>query len=435
MRPALVILLSIDGLGARYVDDPTLDLPGLRRLAVRGTRVRRLAPVFPSVTWPCHTSIVTGVAPARHGVLGNMVFDRERGVPIEHFGDRTDTPVRAETLWDRLHARGERAASVCWPKTRGVAALPDNIPEFYDQDLFERYASRPLWTELARRGLPVDRYAAWSAAHSLGPMQDWLTLEAARHLLATRPPRLLLLHFLTLDSFQHDYGVGSAEARWALVQMDALLGRLLDTLAALGRLETTALLVLGDHGFAEVHRVHHLNHVLCEEGLLEVDPHGQVTQRRAWAAGNGGAAHVYALEGAPRGTVGRLRERFAAIPGVEVIGPERFPDLGLPAPGPRSHQGDLVLAADDGVFFTGHHTEEAAARAPVYLGAHGHLPDLPRLGAGFLMAGPGVREGAVLEEASMLAVAPTAARLLGIDLPGAEAPPLVAALAPDLNHA
>lgn len=421
-------MLSIDGLGATYVDDPRLPLPALRGLIARGARVRRLSPIFPTVTWPCHTSIVTGVSPARHGVLGNLVFDRDAGQPVEHFGDRTDAPVRAETLWDILHARGERIGSICWPKTRGVAAIPDNIPEFYEQELFERYVSRPLWEELARAGLPVHRYAAWSAAHSLGPMQDWLTLEAARYLLAARPPRLMLLHFLTLDSLQHDYGVDSAEARWALVEMDALVGRLLDTLASLGRLDTTTLLVFGDHGFADVHHVHHLNQILREERLLDVDARGAVTRRLAWAAGNGGAAHVYALDGAPRGTVDRLRERFGAIPGVDTIGPERFRDLGLPEPGPGSTQGDLMLAADDGVFFTGHPTEEAAARAPVYRAAHGHLPDVPRLGAAFMMAGPGVRAGATLEEASMLAIAPTAARLLGVPLPAAEVPPLRGAL-------
>ena len=430
--PELVILLSIDGLGATYVDDPRLSLPALRGLIARGARVRRLSAVFPTVTWPCHTSIVTGVGPARHGVLGNFVFDRARGQPVEHFGDRTEAPVCAESLWDVLHARGERTGSICWPKTRGVAAVHDNIPEFYEQELFERYASRELWHELARAGLPVHRYAAWSAAHSLGPMQDWLTLEAARHLLAVRPPRLMLLHFLTLDSFQHDYGVDSAEARWALVEMDALVGRLCDTLASLGRLETTAMVVFGDHGFADVHRVHHLNHILRDEGLLEVDARGTVTRRLAWAAGNGGAAHIYALEGAPPGTVDRLRERFGAIPGVDVLGPERFRDLGLPAPGPGSMQGDLMLAADDGVFFTGHPTEEAAARAPLYRAAHGHLPDLPRLGAAFMMAGPGVRGGATLEAASMLAIAPTVARLLDVPLPAAEAPPLREALEPSL---
>jgi len=295
--------------------------------------------------------------------------------------------------------------------------------------LFERYASRPLWTELAARGLPVGRYGPWSAAHPLGPMQDWLTLEAARHVLAVRPPRLLLLHFLTLDSYQHDFGTGSPEARWALLQLDALVGRLLDTLAELGRAETTAFMVFGDHGFADIQRTHHLNQILREERLLEVDARGAVTRRLAWAAGNGGSAHVYALEGAPRGTVDRLRERLAALPGVDVIGRERFAELGLPQPGPGSTQGDLMVTAEDGTFFSGHATPEAAAAAPVYVAGHGHLPQLPRLGAELMVAGPGVRAGATVGEVSMLALAPTAARLLGVDLPGAEAPALLEALA------
>lgn len=426
----LLIMLSIDGLRADFVDDPTLDLPALRGLIARGARAKRMTPVFPTVTWPCHTSIVTGVSPARHGVLGNLVFDRASGQVVEHYGDRTGAPVLAPTLWDHLHARGERTAGVCWPKTRGVAAVADNIPEFYEQELFEAYASRPLWTELAQKGLPVDRYGPWSKAHPLGPMQDWLTLEATRHILSVRPPRLMLLHFLTLDSFQHDHGVGSAEARWALLQMDALLGRLLDTLAEHGRAETTTLMVFGDHGFVNVSTTHHLNQVLREENLLEVNGRGAITRRHAWAAGNGGAAHLYVLDGAPRTTADRLAERFRALPGVDVIGAERFIEMGLPAPGPDSMQGDLMLAADDGVFLTGHATPEAAAAAPVYVAAHGHSPALPLMGAALIMAGPGVREGARLGTVSMLDLAPTAARLLGVDLPGAERPPLLEALAP-----
>jgi arylsulfatase A-like enzyme len=212
--------------------------------------------------------------------------------------------------------------------------------------------------------------------------------------------------------------------------MDALLGRLLDTLAEGGRLDTTTLMVFGDHGFVNVDTRHHLNQVLREEKLLEVNGRGEITSRRAWAAGNGGAAHVYVLDGAPRTTVARLAERFGALPGVDVIGAERFPALGLPAPSPGSMQGDLMLAADDGVFLTGHATEEAAAGAPVYLAAHGHSPDLPLMGAALIMAGPGVRAGGRLDTVSMLDLAPTAARLLGVDLPGAERGPLVEALAP-----
>lgn len=422
-------MLSIDGLRADAIDDPTLALPSLRSLIARGARARSLRPIFPTVTWPCHTSIVTGVSPARHGILGNLVYDRAAGCPVDHYGDRNEVPIAVETLWDRVRAAGGRTAGICWPKTRGVAAVADNIPEFYEQELFEQYASRPLWTELAGKRLPVERYGEWSTRHVLGPMQDWMTLEAARHVLAVRPPTLMLLHFLTLDSYQHDYGVEAPESRWALIQMDALLGRLVATLDELGRAESTTLMVFGDHGFVDVAEFHHLNQILREEKMLDVATRGTVTNARAWAAGNGGAAYVYLLDGAAKTASARLRERFGALSGVQVYGPEQFRDLGLPAPEAGSMQGDLVLTADDGYMFTGHATPEDAAAAPVYRAAHGHSPALAKLGAGFVMAGPGVRAGSRLGEVSMLDLGPTAARLLGVKLPGAEGHALEDALA------
>jgi predicted AlkP superfamily pyrophosphatase or phosphodiesterase len=248
----MLLIVSLDGLRAASLDDPRASMPTLHALAARGARARSVRPVFPSVTWPCHTTLVTGVSPARHGVLGNHVFDRARGEVVSHLGDRTEVPVAVETLWDRVHAAGGRVAALCWPKTRGVTAIPDNIPEFYDQELFEAHASVELWRELRERGLPIDRYGAWSTRHPTNPMQDWLTLEAALQVLAVRPPKLALVHFLSLDAFQHDHGVSSPEAYWALAHVDALLGRLLDGLARLGRLETTTVLVLGDHGFVDV---------------------------------------------------------------------------------------------------------------------------------------------------------------------------------------
>jgi predicted AlkP superfamily pyrophosphatase or phosphodiesterase len=418
-------MVSIDGLRADALAGAAPP-PVLASLAAAGTRARALRPVFPSVTWPCHTTLVTGVGPARHGVLGNHVYDRARGDVVEHYGDRTDVPVAVPTLWDRVAASGGAVAALCWPKTRGVAAIADNIPEFYDQALFEAHASPGLWRELTARGLAVQHYGAWSACHAATPMQDWLTLEAARHLLAARPPRLLLVHFLTLDSFQHDHGVDSPEARWALAHADALLGRLVETLDATGLRPTTALAVFGDHGFVDVATTHHLNQVLCEEGLVELDARGGVARRRAWAAGNGGSAYVYVLDGAPATTLARLRERFGALAGVSVLDADALDALGLPAAHPA--QGDLVLAADDGVLLTGHATPEAAAAAPRYRAGHGHSPLLPGLGAGLVLEGPGVRDGATLGEVSMLDVAPTLAQLLGVDLPDAEGAPLVEAL-------
>jgi predicted AlkP superfamily pyrophosphatase or phosphodiesterase len=419
----MVVMVSLDGLRALTLADPQAPIPTLRGLVARGARARSMRPVFPSVTWPCHTSLVTGVAPARHGVLGNHVFDRGRGEIVSHYGDRTDVGVGVETLWDRVHASGGRVAGVCWPKTRGVAAVADNIPEFYEQELFEKYASPELWRELQARGLPVGCYGPWSTRHAFNPMQDWLTLEAARHVLATRPPQLMLVHFLTLDAFQHDYGVGSPEARWALQHVDALLARLLDGL------DTTTFVIFGDHGFVDVSTTYHMNVLLREEGLIDFDARGHVTRRHAWVAGNGGAGHVYVLDGAPRTTVDRVRERFAALAGLEVLGADEFAALGLPAPSAHSAQGDLVVRAAPGYQVTGYATREIAAAAPLYRATHGHDPRLPELGAALLLAGPGVRDGVTMDEVSMLDVAPTVAHLLGIDLPGADGRVLTEAVA------
>src|SRR5262245_12170773 len=105
-RPEMVVMVSLDGLRAAVLDDPTAPIPTLRALAARGTRARTMRPVFPSVTWPCHTSLVTGVPPRRHGVLGNQVYDRGRGCAVSHYGDRTEVPVAVDTLWDRVAASG-----------------------------------------------------------------------------------------------------------------------------------------------------------------------------------------------------------------------------------------------------------------------------------------------------------------------------------------
>jgi predicted AlkP superfamily pyrophosphatase or phosphodiesterase len=414
-----VALISIDGLSAALAADPSLRLPALRGLATRGASAAGLRPAFPSVTWPCHTTLITGVAPARHGILGNEVLDRASGRVLVHEGDRCETPPRVPTLWDAAAAAGLRAAALCWPKTRGATALADNIPEFLEQELFEEWASRPLWDEARALGLPVERYAQWSSVRALGPLQDWLTLELARHLVRRRPPDLLLVHFLTVDSFQHEYGPASPEARWALEHVDGLVGTLLGDLERAGRLETTDVMVLGDHGFVEVSQRALPNDVLRAAGLLRVDGAGHVISGEARVVANGGSAHVYVTGG--RGSLERAREVLAAAPGVgEVLGPEAFVELGLPRPEQDPTQGDLVLHAAEGWFFTRHATPEHAATALPYRGTHGHRPDDPRLHAGLIAAGPSIVAGARVGVLDQLDVAPTAAAMLGLKLPAAE---------------
>jgi predicted AlkP superfamily pyrophosphatase or phosphodiesterase len=150
-----VVLVSIDGFSAALAADASLRLPALRGLAARGLSARGLRPAVPSVTWPCHTTLVTGVRPARHGILGNGVIDRTSGCTLRHEGDVCDMPTRVPTLWDAVAAAGLRAAALCWPKTRGVKTLADNVPEFSRPGPVRGMGIAPAVGRGAALGLPL----------------------------------------------------------------------------------------------------------------------------------------------------------------------------------------------------------------------------------------------------------------------------------------
>jgi predicted AlkP superfamily pyrophosphatase or phosphodiesterase len=226
------------------------------------------------------------------------------------------------------------------------------------------------------------------------------------------------VHFLMVDSFQHEFGPASPEARWALEHADGLVATLLADLDEAGRLETTDILVVGDHGFVEVGRRSLPNDALRAAGLLRVDRAGELVGGDARVVANGGSAHVYVTGN--RTTVERVRDVLTAAAGVqEVLDPGSFSALGLPQPGEDPTQGDLVLHAAEGWFFAGHATLESAASARDYRGTHGHRPDDPRLHAGFVAAGPSIVAGARVGVLDQLDVAPTAAAILGVRLPTA----------------
>jgi type I phosphodiesterase/nucleotide pyrophosphatase len=426
-----LLLVSIDGLAAPYLEDPSLELPTLRGLLDRGAGAARVATPLPGVTWPCHTSLITGAPPARHGVLGNAVFDRRDRTMKEHMGDRAydkDEVVTCPTLYDLAHAAGQSTAAVCWPQTRGARTLDFHVPEALDQPIFDRYATPALWADLRRAGLPVQRYAAWSDTNVLSPMQDRLTTDVTCHLIARHRPELLLVHYLALDCYQHDFGPASPEAWWALRYVDQELGRVLDALARADLVEPTAIVVTSDHGFTATETRIAPNVWLRRQGLLEIDAAGRPAACEAFAAGNGGVACVTVLRDELRP---RLAKELGELPGVEqVVEGAELTALGLPAPGSHPHAPDLLLVAAPDAYFA---RDEAAADEPVgpavMRGTHGHPARGPWLHTTAIAAGPGVAAGARVENAELTAVGATAAALLGFAFPSGAAAPLRSLLA------
>ncbi|MCC7010231.1 MAG: alkaline phosphatase family protein [Acidobacteria bacterium] len=408
-RTAHVVLITLDGFPALALDDPTNAVPTLRKLAARGAIAKRLRPIDPTVTWPNHTAMVTGVHPDRHRVLYNGLLVREPGMPprTEPWRDKADM-VKAPTVYDVAHAAGLTTAQVDWV---ALWNAPTITWEFRERPSLNESIPR----EMVQAGaLTADDVAQFGTRSIVWRDEIWT--QAAEHILRTHRPNLLLFHLLTLDSTHHRYGPGTLAAQAAMAHLDDQVARIVKAVDESGLSERTTFIIASDHGFKRVKRQVRPNAALAQAGLIGAAD-GKITRADAYVVPEGGTAFGFVTRPDPAGDVLRkVRAALAGIEGIErVVEPADYPRYGLPSPAASDQIGELVLVAKDGYAFTG------AVELPVVvdategsLGAHGYVTSDPDIQAIFIAAGRGIASGTRLETVNTIDIAPTIARLLGL---------------------
>ncbi|MCO6455285.1 MAG: alkaline phosphatase family protein [Pirellulaceae bacterium] len=430
-RDRCVILVSVDGLAGFYLDDPKAHLPNIRKLAAGGARASGMVCSFPTVTWPNHTTLVTGVTPARHGVIGNSYLNRGTGETVPLIPDPLldkDQIVKVPTVYDVAHQAGLTTAAIVWPATRNARTLDFTVPDMKGNESWTRFGTASWLAELREAGLPIDRYGPWVDEASGGVQRDWLYVRMAEQLLDKHAPHLLLIHLVEVDHVQHRHGPRSGDAYWSVSYADSLIGDLLETIERSPRRERTTLIVASDHGFFPSEMELRPNVLLRQRGLLSDDA------KLAICVPQGGGCAVYILDDERREAILRqLATEFGNVRGIQaVIPPERFAAIGQPTRQQNPQGADLWLAAESGFTFSGSQAgDEIAVPLASRGGSHGYLPDQPDMLGALVMHGSGVRKGAELGKVQNVDVAPTIARLLGVELPRPDGQVLAAGLSAD----
>ena len=414
-----VVLLSIDGFPSWLWKDPAMPIPNLRRLAAEGCVGEAMTVSNPSITWINHTTLVTGVSPAKHGVLYNGLLVRQgphQPPKIEQWADRSRM-VFAPTVYDRAFENGLTTAEVDWVAIKGAPTIHWSFPEVPNPEgpvEKELGTSDKLWDpDLAKIDTNHSRNIAW---------KDLQWTQAAVHIIREHRPNLLLFHLLSTDASNHSYGPGSTASYVAYGYTDQLIGRLLEGLKEAGLKDKTTLVVATDHGFKKVSKIAYPNVALRKAGLLETTG-PRVTKCAAWVQVQGGMAFAFVTDPARRETLlPRLRETLASLEGVDqVIDGKDAPALGMPTPEQNAGMGDLILFAKKGYAFQAPaHGESEVAESTGYLGTHGYPAADPELDGVLIVSGYGIRKGIVLPRVSNLDVAPTLSRLLQVEPPGNE---------------
>ena len=158
-HPDHVVLISIDGFRPEFYLDTSWPAPTIQQMAREGVHATAVRGVFPSETYPSHTTIVTGAFPSRHGIHYNTPFEPEGQSGRYHW---YASAIRVPTLWDAVQQAGLKSASIGWPVSVD-APLDWNIPEIWsveqDVDLMTtiRSATRPaeLFPEIEREATGI----------------------------------------------------------------------------------------------------------------------------------------------------------------------------------------------------------------------------------------------------------------------------------------
>ena len=423
-----VVLISIDGFAGYLVDDPKVPLPNIRRLAEKGCIIEGGMTVSdPSVTWPNHTTLVTGLKPGRHGVLANGVLVRGGiGVPVRIDSNRDQVDlVRVPTVADVAHAAGLRTAEVNWPCTRNSKSFDDQFPDVPNS---LDYTTPRLRTELIKKGFLQDETQASFRNVSVVGL-DYVWTEAACHLIRERKPHLMLVHLLNNDATHHRRGAQTQDGYTANAYADMCVGKILDAIDDAGIREATTVILVADHGFTLTPKAIRPNVLLRKAGLLTVDG-GELSQAQVHVVPEGGVGYVYCTNPASASErAASVQKLFLGQEGVaDVLLPDRFNEVGFPHPREYHQVPDAIVVAKDGYGVSGSVTGETLVttyqEARTSLGSHGFLAKSSKMKAMCILSGVGIRSGVKLQGVHNTAVAPTIAKLLGLKYDYAEGKPL-----------
>ena len=418
----IVVLITIDGFPARALKDPRLPMLTLRELEANGAHADAMQPINPTVTWPNHTALITGVDASTHHIMANglITFPADGGAPkIEPWVPK-DELVHARTLYDAMAEKGMTTGQVDWVAIYGAKNVRWEFGERPNMDsaIAKDLVAQKLLTEEEVSTFEKSSTPAW---------RDEIWTDAAIDILTRHTPNLLLFHLLQTDTLQHQYGPLSPAAYAAYAYADSCIARLVNAARAAGLLSRITFILASDHGFAGYTHAIRPNVALVEMGLLKMQ-NGSY-RGDVWFLPEGGEASLYIRDASARAVlVPKLKAYFEGVPGVTVYTNEEAQKFGIPAGKSTDQAPDLYLAAKPGYGFWGGTDGPLVRDIPLGSGSHGYLNTNPDMEALFIASGAHIRPGVDLGSISNLRVAPTIAKILGVSLPAASQEPLTEAL-------
>lgn len=375
-----VVLISIDGFRPGFYLDEKWQCYNMKAIGKDGYASPFISSIFPSVTYPAHTTMVTGELPNRHGIYYNTPLELEK--PLGKWNWFTDS-IKVETIWQKAKGSGLRTAAILWPVTVG-ANIDYNIPEIWSTDsshdrllpMQEHTFPDGLWQEIE-----TNKTGRLSSADLSGESLEFdrkIALMAGYVIMKYRP-NLTLVHFANVDEFQHMYGIEHAQTFKAVKNIDSCIGILTRAINYAGLKDSTTIIITGDHGFTNIQKGFYPNVILQNAGLI-----AQQDGRNIWKAkfqATGGSAFLYVKDDY---YVQIVRNLLKSQPDsvrstYDILEKDTLNKLGVDS------NAQLAIVMRDGIFVGNNVKGNIIGKAPQN-GSHGFHPAISSMHTGFIIS-------------------------------------------------
>ncbi len=406
-----VILISIDGFRPEFYMEDQWPAPNLKTMGQEGVRALGVTGVFPSVTYPSHTSIITGTTPDQHGIYYNAPFEPD-GQTGKWFWDYG--LIKAPTLWEAVRKKGLKSASFLWPVSVN-APIDYNIPEYWSLEGYGRI--EPMREMETPRGLMAEM-----ELNVLGKLNektfngDYLNREdrtgdMAGYVLETYKPNLITVHLIAADHFQHSEGREGPMVFKSIGAIDRAIGKIMEAADRAGIMDKTTFIITGDHGFVNTHSAISPNLWLVEAGLMENNK-----DRGNWKATfhtAGASAFLHLKDKNDLETLEKVRNILDELPAsmkklFRVVDKKELKQIGA------DPNAALALAPIQGISFSSS-TKGNIIKASNG-GTHGYFPDFKEIETGFIAWGAGIKNNVEIQEMDLVDVAPLVKHLLDLSI-------------------
>ena len=420
MNPKYLIIISFDAVSSHDIKK-LQELDNFKYLIDNGSLITNVESVYPTLTYPAHATIMTGMYPKNHGIINNTLNKFSDINPNWYWYRKY---IKTKTLYDLASEKGLTTAALLWP-VAGRSNIKYNLTEIF--------APKPWQNQLVMSALSGSIKYQLDLNKRFGYLRDGLSQPAldnfvhvsVKYTISKYKPNLLLIHYTDVDTNRHNYGYDSKEANAALLRHNKRLGEIIKTLKENNIFEESTIVALGDHSALDGNYIIRLNSLFRENGLLEVSKKGLIKSYKAVAKTCDGSSYIYLIDKNDTETYNKVHDILE-----KLINNANSPiEFILNSKEAENEGADpnctFMVEANLNYYFVdeaiGNIVEEVKEDEVGKVShrtksTHGYHPKKSDYNTFFIASGQGIKKGVKIDGGSLINHGPTIAKLLGVNL-------------------